>query len=196
MACFSGRAGTAPKMARRATTRPGTMPCSMEAPPSGCRRRSVRGIHRRRDLIAYPRVGNPPAPDLRSTGVRAELAAAGSRGDGVGSRGEQKAAAGAVCGRRRRRPARSVVDGGGGRREGMGVAGWRLGAGRLAARFRELPSARARGGGWSRGEEEGGGRGVAPQGRNGGREKSGREGGWPVGDLGQLGLEGFDGLLD
>jgi hypothetical protein len=39
---------------------------SMEPPPSGCRRRSARGVCRRRD----PRVGSSPPPALSSRGVR------------------------------------------------------------------------------------------------------------------------------
>jgi hypothetical protein len=172
MACFSGRAGTALKMARRATTRPGTMHCSMEAPPSGCRRRSVRGVHRRRDPIAYPRVGNPPAPDLSSTSVRAELAATGSRGDGGGI--EMRA-------------------GGGGRRglwskaAARGRRGWGRPAGSwvLAAWPLGLGSCRARAGGWRRGR---GGRGVERhRGATEGGRSLGERGGWPVGPRAGIG---------
>jgi hypothetical protein len=83
-------------------------------------RRSVRGVRRRRVLVADPRVGSPPAPDLSNRGVPADLVAAGSRGEGVGSGGEQEAVAGAACGRRRRR-----VEGGDG---GRPAGGWVLAA--------------------------------------------------------------------
>jgi hypothetical protein len=160
---FFGRDGKAPKMVRRATPRPGTMRCSMEARSSGCCRRSVRGVHHRRDLVAYPWVGNPPTPDLSSRGVPAELAATGSRDGG----GTERRAGG--CGRRGLW-SKAVARGG----RGCGLAGWRLGAGRSVWGATELEGVG--------GEEEGavGASSVAGEKRREGEV-------WERGGVGRLG---------
>jgi hypothetical protein len=147
----------------------------------------------RSDLCGWRRCGRAAAEASLDAGARqegrrdmagwicheADLAAAGSRGEGVGSGGEQEAAASAACGRRRR-----CVEGGDG---GRPAGGWVLAIWPLGLGSRREVGGGGRGRSGAVGEMEGG--------RSLGLGERLREGGW-LGPWWQLGLEGIGGSFD